>query len=72
MAKRVNTASFKGMLHYNGDTIIIEEFGKGDEPSEFFDLRSLLEDDFAGKVISITIKEELLIPSVDEADFDDE
>jgi hypothetical protein len=68
MAKRVNSASFKGYLH---KTLVIEEFGKReDDPSEFFDLKTLLEEDFVGKMVSITIKEEQMIPSLDEADIE--
>jgi hypothetical protein len=72
MAKRVNTASFKGMLHLMSEGLIIEEFGKKeDDPSEFYNITDLLEGDFAGKMITITIKEEQLIPSIDESELKD-
>lgn len=54
MAKRTNSISLKGILH---EDFIVEELGKGDEPSEYFALIQILEE-FKGKHVSITIKEE--------------
>jgi hypothetical protein len=57
MAKRINSIALKGILH---DDHIVEELGKGDEPSEYYSLISILEE-FKGKMVSITIKEENIV-----------
>lgn len=55
MAKRVHSVALKGILL---DGNIIEELGKKtDDPSEFFSLLEILEE-FRGKNVAITIKEE--------------
>lgn len=62
MAKRVNSISLKGILH---EDLIVEELGKGDEPSEYFALLNIL-DEFKGKNVSISIKEEQPVEQAEE------
>ncbi|MEK5036314.1 YonK family protein [Paenibacillus sp. FSL R7-0302] len=62
MAKRVNSISLKGHLH---EDFIIEEFGKGEEPSEYFALMQILEE-FKDKHVTISIKEEQSVEQTEE------
>jgi hypothetical protein len=62
MAKRIHSVSLKGILQ---DENIIEELGKGEEPSEFYSLEEIL-DEFRGKMVAITIKEEAVVEAAAE------
>lgn len=68
MAKRVNSASIKGTLDidWNLKSGIVTEITRDGDSVEY-DLFRLLEE-FNGKEISISIKEEYKLPTIDEAD----
>lgn len=63
MAKRVHSVSLKGQLHSDN---VVEEFNKidGEEVSQFFDLAEVLKA-FHGKSITISIKEEAPLPTLE-------
>lgn len=65
MAKRVNTASLKGILDidFNAGQATVTEIVKDVEHE--YDFFKLLEE-FNGKTVSITLKEENELPTVDE------
>lgn len=68
MAKRVNSASIKGTLDidWNLKSGIVTEITRDGDSVEY-DLFRLLEE-FNGKEISISIKEEYKLPTIDEVD----
>lgn len=68
MAKRVNSASIKGTLDidWNLKSGIVTEVTRDGDSVEY-DLFKLLEE-FNGKEISISIKEEYKLPTIDEVD----
>ncbi len=62
MAKRIHSVSLKGILQNDN---IVEELGKKPEdPSEFYSLEEIL-DEFRGKMVSITIKEEAAVEAAE-------
>ncbi|MFJ7982447.1 YonK family protein [Lysinibacillus xylanilyticus] len=71
MAKRVNSASLKGKLDIDwalGSGILTETTKDGDFE---YDLFKLIEE-FNGKAITISIKEEDTLPTIDEYNVSDE
>ena len=60
MAKRVNQVSYKGILDM--DQVTVTEITK--ESEDTYDLKAVLQT-FDGKQVSITIKEEEPLPTVD-------
>ncbi|MCY9737428.1 YonK family protein [Paenibacillus alvei] len=69
MAKMTHSLSLKGILH---EDFIVEELSKNkDNPSEFYDFIQLLEE-FKGKEVTITVKEDAVVKQSEEPDEEDE
>jgi hypothetical protein len=68
MAKKVHAISLKGDYYHVKK--VVAEYDKKSETTEYFNLDDILKE-FDNKQISITIKEEDAIPSVEQP-FDDE